>query len=350
MYGSFASEQAVENFREYITKRLNKQTAVKYTAAVKRFLVFCGEHNLHFDRLPPGILHLYSDTLLHEGLKRSTVAGAISGVSKYLDWCRVQGAALPTMAKPDLPKTPKLPPNVLTNKALMAFFALASRLHEPIRTSLILLPFCGLRSFELAKLKISDVSTIKLDAAGERPAMELIAFSVIGKRGKFKKVPLLTDGKPLLLAYLKGWRIPRIGATGREDQGYLFPTTPNNPISPRTIRLHVQQIREKIGMDKLHPHMFRATYLTTLWRHGIDIPSLTRIAGHDSVQTTINHYLSIEADDAAAAAGGVRLVAKGAHADGVHAAGRNLHKLLETTAHQRLVEPSQNGFGSDLDF
>lgn len=333
-------ESSIEAFTTYVAKRHTHGTAAKYAQSATRFLAFCQRNNLELRTLPPGILRIFADYLLHEGMKNSTVKSTVSGVSKYLEWCRANGIVMPVFASPDLPKQHRPPPNVLSSKALLAYIAISSRLHEPVRTALILLPFCGLRSFELAQLRLSDIKMIRLPPTNSRPQMELVAFQIQGKGGKFRISPLLEDGKPLLIAYLQKYR-----RVLHFDSPYLFPMLKGRPISSRTIRLHVQQIREAIARrigteaDKIHPHALRRTYLTALWKQGIDPLTIAKIAGHASVQTSYDHYLAIEADDIAGATAHVRLVEKGLNADRRAAAGARLSAFLENTAQSRGVLP-----------
>jgi len=155
-----------------------------------------------------------------------------------------------------------------------------------------------------------------------------VCFFVKGKGGDFRTVPLLLDGKPLLIHYLTKWRAPQLGP-------YLFPMSDGTPMSNRTLRHYVQWIRERMqaeGRDitRLTPHALRRTYITTLWRAGLDVPTLTKIAGHKNVQTTLNHYLEVQPEDLAGAVGrsGASLIARGDYADSVRAASADVNHFL----------------------
>lgn len=106
------------------------------------------------------------------------------------------------------------------------------------------------------------------------------------------------------------------------------------PISTRTLRHYVQRIRQIIGVKKLTPHTLRRTYLTTLWRAGLDIPTLTRIAGHKSVQTTMAHYLDIQPEDMAGAIQrvGAKLVQT---PDAAQTTAFRVSRVLRETSNQR---------------
>jgi integrase/recombinase XerD len=318
-------ELRVEAFRAYVENRHSKATATKYAQAVNKFLAFCGRHGLSFESLPPGVLSIFADYMLAEGSKLSTVRATVSGVSKYLNWCRTKGKVMPLLSEPDLPRGSRPAPKILVGKALLAYLAVASRLHEPIRTALLLAPYCGLRSDELVNLQLSDIRKFTTQGG------DMLAFSVIGKGQKHRVAPVLLDGKPLLVAYLRGWR-------ARQRGPFLFPMADGSPLSSRTLRHHVLHIARRIGESKLSPHTLRRTYLTTLHRHGLDTATIAKIAGHASVQTTMDHYLAIEPEMMAGAVSGVRLVERGPHAEKVSDAKTRLSGFLGSTSNGRAFD------------
>ncbi|BCR36596.1 tyrosine-type recombinase/integrase [Mariniplasma anaerobium] len=49
---------------------------------------------------------------------------------------------------------------------------------------------------------------------------------------------------------------------------------------------YMRKLRESLGMNKLHAHMFRHS-LATLWlRSGADIVSVMEVMGHKNMETT----------------------------------------------------------------
>ena len=334
-------DTSVEAFRAYVYAVRSQATAIKYAQAAHRFLLFTGRHGLSIDRLTPGVLSLFAESLLHEGLKPGSVATMVAGARKYLEWCRSKGTGVPTLGKTDLPRTHLPSPNALRGDVLMGYLALASRLHEPVRTALLILPYCGLRSFELTGLQLSNIQQLEIPKQGG--SQRMLVFSVVGKGGKRRIVPLLLDGKPLLIQYLAGWR-RRFAGT------WLFPSGPKGrtAISPRTLRWHVQRIAKALGGVRLTPHTLRRTYLTTLYKQGLDPATLTKIAGHRSIQTTYEHYLAIEPDEIAGSVSGMRLVARGPQEARVQTASGTLGAFLSGTSKGRafdvpVLEPIEEG-------
>lgn len=341
---------SVDSFRAYITNAKTKATGIKYAQAAQRFLEFCGKNSLDIDRLPPAVLGLFGESLAHDGLRPASVHTFVAGAKKYLEWLQGRGRPIPALVRADLPKVPPSTPNVVQGNALVQYLALSSRKKEPVRTAMLLLPFCGLRSQELVSLELSHIKRMAVPAHNDRPAQDVVLLTVTGKGGKIRTVPLLLDGKRLLFDYLQRWR--RVQVNPR----WLFPMTEIHHISPRTLRKHVKLVRLQIGMDRLTPHTLRRTYLTTLYKAGLDPATLAKIAGHASLQTTYDHYLAIEAEDVAGAARDVRLVAKGPAVESAARAGAGVGSFLQRTAEGRVHEVPEMpplppgtdiGFGED---
>jgi integrase len=69
------------------------------------------------------------------------------------------------------------------------------------------------------------------------------------------------------------------------------------------LRKAVQKIRMPLKMD-FTAHTMRRTYLTTLYRKGVDPIIIQKIAGHKDLKTLINHYLYLDEYDLAGAVHG----------------------------------------------
>ncbi len=317
----------LEQFRAYLKDVRSESTAQKYTQAAMKFLEFCSKNRLSLERLPSGVLTLFSEYLTHNGLAPKSVHTHTAGAKKFIRWLQAKNLIKSTpFTDPDLPRITHELPNTLSEADLVTFLGMANAQSEPHRTAIMLLPFCGLRSDELTHLTLSSLA--RVDAPGpDGKSIQHVCFSVRGKGGDMRAVPLLPDGKFILIAYLAKWRKFFPGK-------WLFPSPSGNTISNRTLRYYVQGIRERIGKsgERLTPHTMRRTYATTLLRYGVDVPTLTRIMGHKSVQTTMNHYLDIQPVDMAGAVGrsGAALISRGVYADQVAKAGVDVGKFLSS--------------------
>jgi len=325
-------DTSVDQFHAYILRLNNPNTAGKYRLAAQKFVAFCSQNRLDLQRLPPGVLTLFTEVLVSQQLAPNSVAVMSAGAKKFLKWLQANGTIEPAnFTSPDLPRIKNAEPNSIGDADLLEYFRWGSRCPEPARTAILLLPFCGLRSEELLNLTLSSIKKYEVPTIGGGTTGTLCFYVERGKGGDSRTVPLLLDGRPILVAYLTGWRSSQFGE-------YLFPAPDGlTPISTRTLRHYVQWIREqmiKAGRDpnKLTPHTLRRTYITTLWRAGLDVPTLTKIAGHKSIQTTMQHYLAVQPEDLAGAVQNrhISLIAKGPYADAVRDAGNKVEQYLDS--------------------
>jgi integrase/recombinase XerD len=316
----------LEQFHAYLASVRSESTAVKYSQAAGKFVEFCVANKLPLQKLPPGVLSAFSQYLTFNQLAPSSVHTHTAGAKKFLKWLQQRGFIERTpFDAPDLPRITQELPNALGEADILKFLRLASSQHEPQRTAMMILPFCGLRSDELVHLDLRSIARVDApDNEGvKRPH---ICFTIRGKGGDVRVVPLLSDGKHILIQYLVGYR------SKVADDRWLFPLTDGSPIATRTLRHYFKHIRERvdIGGKRLTPHTMRRTYATALWRAGVDVPTLTSIMGHKSVQTTLSHYLEVQPVDLAGAVGrsGAALISKGVYADKVHVAGVEVSTFL----------------------
>lgn len=309
-------DTSLEQFHSHLVATNNGNTASKYRLAAQKFLAFVGSNRLQLEDLPPGVLSHFSEVLTYQGLKPSSVSVMTAGAKKFLKWLQDRGVIATTFfSSPDLPRIVRQIPNAMKDEDLLAFFGYAAMCPEPVRTAILLLPYCGLRSNEMTTLQLGALK--RVDVPMTEGLVPHVCFQVLGKGSKYRTVPLLLDGKPLLMQYLEGWRKTQVGP-------YLFPMSDGSPVANRTIRHYVQWIRTELerngkNPDRLTPHTLRRTYATTLWRAGVPAETLAKILGHEDVKTTMTHYLEVRAEDLAGAVGrsGAQLIARGPYADKV---------------------------------
>ena len=71
----------------------------------------------------------------------------------------------------------------------------------------------------------------------------------------------------------------------------LFVSQKKSGFSPRTLqRLYKNMYRSVIGDEMVSSHSGRRTFITTLISSGIDMKTVSTLAGHSSIQTTVDTY------------------------------------------------------------
>lgn len=297
-----AVETSIPAFRKYLIGVKSKGTARKYAAYVKTFLGLVRSNGYAgFSEIPPGFLSEHAAALSREGKAPSTVRVEVAAVKKYLDWVRGKGITVPMQVNVDLPPGEIVMRPVLPTTQFTEYFRQADAvLREPVRTAVMLLPCCGVRATEMVSLKLGHIhkARVKMHSRGGKEVFKTTLFlKVKGKGNKERHVPLMEEGVEILAGYLNGWRrskpgtwlFPRLRKTLAGDRG-------EKPVSDRYLRSALQTMREPMGLE-FTPHTMRRTYITMLWKKGVDLATIAKIAGHASIQTTINHYIVMEPGD-----------------------------------------------------
>ena len=135
----------------------------------------------------------------------------------------------------------------------------------------------GLRKAEVCGLKIGDIKTYRNQAV----------IDVIGKGKKFRRIPLHTDTLAAINAYLKA-------AGNCTDPGHpLFQTLGKHGpyqergLTPKAVDCLIKSVIKKALIQKrVHPHVMRHTFATTLLDNGNDLRTVQALMGHSHIRTT----------------------------------------------------------------
>ena len=179
-------------------------------------------------------------------------------------------------------RNPKKEKPILDEDALRLLFDAPSNTKMGIRdkTIMILLYDSAARIDEILSLKKQDIC---LDS--EAPSIH-----VTGKGQKERVIALTERSCRHLQQYLSIYH-PKNGP----DTELLFYTIIKNNISKmsaanveRFLKKYAQQVRDVYPdiPDCVHPHMFRRTRATGLYRDGVDLAIVSRFLGHAQLETT----------------------------------------------------------------
>lgn len=142
----------------------------------------------------------------------------------------------------------------------------------------------GLRSAELVQLTPPDVL---LGGTRDRGGSEVRVRR--GKGGRARVVPIDVEASSLVAAWLK--RRAELDAT-RIDP--LFCTLHCGRLDTRYLRALLPRLAKRAGIDRrVHPHALRHTYAAELAREGTPMPTIQRLLGHGSLETTAEYLASL---------------------------------------------------------
>lgn len=110
------------------------------------------------------------------------------------------------------------------------------------------------------------------------------AVTVHGKGDKDRTVYLTAKAQLSIKNYLNSKAYKK-----RRNKAKVFPTV-------HTVQEIVRRVGESAGIDKCHPHRFRRTCATNALEHGMPIEYVSRMLGHESLETT-RIYLDLNDHD-----------------------------------------------------
>ena len=141
------------------------------------------------------------------------------------------------------------------------------------RTVVSMLYATGMRASELLGLNVYDVDF----------GNSLI--TVLGKRNKQRKIPMLPELKVCIEDYLRART--QIQKDGGDEEALFLNGRSGKRISYVKLRLLVRETLGKVTMQsKRSPHVLRHSFATSLLNNSADLQSVKELLGHESLKTT----------------------------------------------------------------
>ena len=137
-----------------------------------------------------------------------------------------------------------------------------------------LLLYTGVRVSELVNIQITDIDFLTNQLA------------VIGKGGKRREIGLRQDVLQLVRQYMKEERSESVF----HHSGYLLVSQRAEKMHRDAVRDWLAKISKELGF-RLHPHIFRHTFCTRLLKKGVDLTTVSKLAGHSTVNMTAKFYI-----------------------------------------------------------
>lgn len=274
----------INTFLEYLTneKNYSKHTVISYERDLRDFEAFILNEELAPDLLSVRRERLgrhFLSYLDERGLSKSSVARKISALRTFYDYLLKRGDIDINIFKNlDVPKIPKKLPHMIDDQEInMLFQSIDQTKPLGFRNYVIfdLLYSCGLRASELIGLTLKDI---------QLSAKQLL---IHGKGSKDRYVPLHDKLVAELKKYLTYMR-PVLLAKGHDTTlTQVFLNYRGGPLTVRGLQLILKKIIEQSGETfKIHPHMLRHAFATTLLNHGADLRVVQELLGHAHLKST----------------------------------------------------------------
>jgi integrase/recombinase XerC len=274
----------IETFSSYLSTQKNyaDNTISNYIRDLKDFESFILREELASgisDVKRERLARHYLSYLDQKGYARKTIARRISTLRTFYDFLiSIQEIDINVFQNIDIPKVPKKLPKLIQDDEIELLFKSIDRF-KPLgfRNYLLLdlLFSCGLRASELIDMTIKDIQ------------LEREQILIHGKGGKDRFVPLhdrLIEDIKHYLTYIR----PILLSKGPETfEQNVFINYKGTKLTVRGLQLILKQIIIKSGETyKIHPHMLRHAFATTLLNHGADLRVVQELLGHSHLKST----------------------------------------------------------------
>src|ERR671935_1472609 len=200
----------------------------------------------------------------------ATVNRRLAALRKFFLWAQATGriTEVPTSSVKGVSAAPRAPKS-LPKRDVDRLIREAQKGNKRNLAIIQLLRHTGLRVGELCALRLSDIRT------SERKGSVLVRS---GKGDKDRTVPLNHDVREAVDAYLA------VRPAAADD--HLFLGQRGEPLQTDGVQLIVRKLARRAGLEKVTPHVLRHSFAKHVLDAGEDLATVSRLLGHERLETT----------------------------------------------------------------
>ena len=295
---------------EYLEGIRLKKTHGTYTGYVQRLLVFVSYMEMRgipLERIRPRTVdefvewlgQTHSSHTKGQPLSSYTKVGYVRVVKSFLNWCMREGEEMGITVNPLSVKYIELPSHVskvieiFTEEQIEAMKLAAAQnyndhLRQRDRCIVQLLSTTGIRASELCNLTIETVHL---------PAHES-SIKVLGKRNKERIVPMPMATRRMMGMYFRGFR-------RRAEPGdpFFVNRAGKESLTVYGLEQIIHRLAKYAGITgvRASPHVFRHTFAHAFMVKDGRVVYLSRLLGHESIETTEQYLRAFTSMDVVAA-------------------------------------------------
>lgn len=271
IYEGDVNENLIKRF--LINKTVSGCTKRTVNAYKSALIYFSNSINkLLTDVTSDDIRYFIAQKSINDKVSRETQRNYFRCISSFYTWLQKEEILLKNpISKVECPKKEKKKKHAFTEIELETMRNSIDDLRTRAIFELMLSTWC--RVSEIVGINISDIN-----ADG--------SIEVLGKGQKTRKVFLNAKAKIAIEEYIKSrddFEIPLFVAKDK----------PHERLKMSGIEIIIRNLGRKCGIENVHPHRFRRTGATFALRAGMPIQDVSKILGHESIDTT-QIYLDID--------------------------------------------------------
>lgn len=253
-------------------KRYSLNTILAYKRDFEDFTVYLKKENV--EEIDELIVRNYLAHLYTLNLSKRTISRRIATLKSYYKFLEKKYNIKTSFIKEiSSPKKDNLLPDVIYKDELKKIleYTPTGKFSHRDKAIIHLLYSSGLRVSELCDITLSSIN------------LEDRYLIVTGKGNKTRICPFNNECKTLIEAYLHFER----EKFAKQETVHLLINKYGEQLSTRSVESMIRSLSLKLfGNTKLHPHIFRHTFATTLLNGGADLRIVQELLGHSSLITT----------------------------------------------------------------
>lgn len=283
-------------FCNYLVIRRNasSETIRAYKQAMKEFRNYLqNEKNIPFSKvtfqeMEQENLYDFRNYLRdRQGLAPASINARMAGIRSFLKYAGNRDVAIWTLYKKAADIHPEKneveePIKYLTTDQVSRLVQAPDLSKVKGRRDQFMMLFCyetGARRQELLDLRVGDI----------RAEKDFLRVRIKGKGGKVRWVPVVTEVRPKVDAYLEEFH------ERRDSDEFLFYTLHRGvrtQMSPGTFQYMLDKYAAQIRSiddgfpESIHPHILRHSIAMAMYKSGVPISYIREFLGHSSVSTT----------------------------------------------------------------
>ncbi len=253
-------------------KGLKPKTRQNYRSALSSFVRTIGDIPAELITLDTFVV--WKSDMDRRGHSDATTKGNLIRARVVMTFLKQRGVKVFDPRDIDMPKLRKKKPVWLNYEEVKCIIEAATNPRDKAMLSLLFSTGC--RISEMLGLNVEDV------ADNDEPM-------VCGKGDKYRAVYIDVHARKYLNEYL---------LTRKDNFKPLFLSGQRARITVSRVEQIVHECTLRAGIDKrVTPHTFRHSTITDYMLNGAPMAVVQKIAGHSSIQTTINIYTHLQDDD-----------------------------------------------------
>jgi len=272
----------IETFESYLREQGKAEKTIQsYTGDTTGFIAYMASKSLSFDgSLNRFIMNSYKSHLIKENYRPTTINKKLNSLQSFNDFLIHEGFMTDKVVelgrdRIKIAKGSEKPVEVYSEETIESLFFHLEKVKD-IRDRVIvqLLLFTGVRVSELCSIRIKDIDFLSHH------------LKVIGKGGKYREIPLKAEVVETIKMYL----LERRKSKHFQSENLLLGQRGalNRDAINRVLTRITKQAKLK---QKLKPHACRHTFCTSLVSKGVPLTTVSKLAGHASIETTARFYI-----------------------------------------------------------